>query len=418
MKLLSGSVPACRRSEQGSVTIIFGMTSMVAFGVIGLALDYNRALSMKKKLQIAVDQSAIAGASLPATANQNRIYMAQRFFGTNLTGTALAALTPSIAASNAGVTVTATYTYPTVLMKLWRVDTLDLHARSVARSQVQNGGIACLIALNPTSDNGLHLQGVNKLTSNDCWAWVNSTHPYSINAVGASLGKAQGFCTAGGVLGAEHFLPSPYTQCDPILDPFADKVAPADSACTETNMSLKKGTHTLNPGTYCGGLVLKPQAEVTFNPGVYIIKNGMFEVQGQAAATGNGVVMVFKGENAELIVRGGGSVSFKAPGTAATNVAGLNGFVFFQDKSTTLAGRTTIIQGGGDVKLEGILYMPTWRVDIGGNGDVNQMSQYFTMVADSYYMEGNGKLYLVSDAAGAGLPDLMPRIKNGPMLVE
>ena len=151
---------------------------------------------------------------------------------------------------------------------------------------------------------------------------------------------------------------------------------------------------------------------------LYIIKNGMFEVQGQAAATGNGVVVVFKGANAELIVRGGGSVSFKAPGTAATNVAGLNGFVLFQDKTTTQAGRTTIIQGGGDVKLEGILYLPTWRVDIGGNGDVNQTSQYFTMVADSYYMEGNGKLYLASDAAGANLPDLMPRIKNGPKLVE
>ena len=418
MNSIKASIGSLARNERGSVTIIFSLTSMIAFGFIGLALDYNRALAAKKKLQFAVDQSAIAAASLPATANQNRVTMAQKYFGTNLSGTPLSGLAPSIAASNAGVTVTALYPYPTVLMKLWRVDTLDLKARSVARSQVQNGGVACLIALNPTTDNGIHLQGVNKLTSSNCWGWVNSTHPYSINAVGASLGTAQGFCTAGGVLGAEHFQPSPYTECDPIPDPFADKTAPAGTACTQTNLNLKNGNFTLVPGVYCGGLVLKPQANVTFNPGVYIIKDGMFEVQAQASATGNGVVFVFKGADAEFIVRGGGSISFKAPNAAATNVSGLNGFVMFQDKATTTAGKTTIIQGGGDVMIEGILYMPTWRVDIGGNGDLNQSSKYFTMVADSFYMEGNGKLYVASDAAGANLPDLMPRIKNGPQLIE
>jgi Flp pilus assembly protein TadG len=406
------------RCERGSVTIMFALTSMVAFGFVGLALDYNRAVAAKQKLQMAVDQSAIAGASLPATANQNRIGMAQKFFGTNLIGSPLASVVPAVQASNAGVTVTATHAYPTILMKLWRVDSLDLIARSVARSQVQNGGVACMIALNPTTDNDIHLQGVNKLSSTNCWAWVNSTHAYSINAVGASLGTAQGFCTAGGVLGGEHFLPAPYTECDPIPDPFADKTAPASNTCTHTNTSLKNGTFTLSPGVYCGGLVLKPQAEVTFNPGVYIIKNGMFEIQGQASAAGNGVVFVFVGSDAEFIVRGGGSVSFTAPDAAATNVAGLNGFVLFQDKTTTTAGKTTVIQGGGDVKIEGILYMPTWRVDIGGNGDVNQAAKYFAMVADSFYMEGNGKLYVASDAAGANLPDLMPRIRNGPQLVE
>lgn len=405
-------------AERGSVTIVFGLTSMVAFGFVGLALDYNRALAAKKKLQMAVDQSAIAGASLPATANQNRINMAQKYFGMNLTGSPLASLTPTVVASNSGVSVSATYNYPTVLMKLWRVDTLDLKARSLARSQIQNGGVACLIALNPTTDNGIHLQGINKLTSSNCWGWVNSTHPYSINAVGASLGTAQGFCTAGGVLGSQHFLPAPYTGCDPIPDPFADKVAPAGNTCTFTNHSLKNGTFTLNPGVYCGGLVLKPQANATFNPGVYIIKDGKFEIQGQASANGTGVVFVFKGADSEFIVRGGGSVAFKAPDAAAANVAGLNGFVLFQDKATTTAGKTTIIQGGGDVLIEGILYMPTWRVDVGGNGDVNQSSKYFTMVADSFYLEGNGKLYVASDAAGANLPDLMPRIKNGPMLLE
>ena len=34
----------------------------------------------------------------------------------------------------------------------------------------------------------------------------------------------------------------------------------------------------------------------------------------------------------------------------------------------TPAGRSTVIQGGGSVNMQGVLYMPTWKLDIGGNG--------------------------------------------------
>ena len=407
-----------RDDECGTVAVIFGLTSLISVAFVGLSLDYGRALHAKNRLQTAVDHSAIAGASLPATANANRISMAQRYFGQNLKGSPLEGVTPTIAASNAGVTVTASYPYPTVLMRLMRVETLNLRARTIARSQVHNGGVACLIALNPTTDNGLHLQGINKFSSENCWAWVNSTNAQSINAVGASTGRAQGFCTAGGVLGVEHFLPAPYTGCDPIADPFADKAVPLPQACKETNLTLKSGTYTLDPGTYCGGIVLKPQAHVTFKPGLYIIKDGMFEIQAQSTAVGTGVVFVFNGLDAEFIVRGGGNAIFKAPAEGAADVFGLQGFVLFQDRLSTTTGRSTVIQGGGTVTLEGVLYMPTWRVDVGGNGDMNQLSQYFAMVADSFYMEGNGKLYVHADPAAAGLPSLMPKIKNGPMLLE
>ncbi|HUS97258.1 MAG TPA: hypothetical protein VMX97_10995 [Hyphomicrobiaceae bacterium] len=40
------------------------------------------------------------------------------------------------------------------------------------------------------------------------------------------------------------------------------------------------------------------------------------------------------------------------------------------------------------------------------------------MVADSFYMEGNGKLNITSQASEAGFPDLMPKIKNGPVILE
>jgi hypothetical protein len=316
------------------------------------------------------------------------------------------------------VTVSAAYVYPTVLMPLLRVQSLTVYAHATASAQVHNGGVACLLALSRTAPSALHLQGVNKISSDKCWSWVNSSHPQSIDADGASLGTGQGFCTAGGVRGAEHFTPAPFDGCDPLPDPFASKIVPPAQGCTETNLVLSNGTYVLNPGTYCGGLVLKPQASVRFNPGLYVIKDGRFLIQGQASAVGDGVVFVFAGAGAEFSIQGGGSARFSAPPAGAPDVSGLEGFVFFQDGASTTAGRTVSIQGGGDVQLEGLLYTPTWQVSVGGNGEMNQNSRYFAMVADSFHMEGNGKLYVRADAGAAGLPELMPKIKSGPLLIE
>jgi hypothetical protein len=33
-------------------------------------------------------------------------------------------------------------------------------------------------------------------------------------------------------------------------------------------------------------------------------------------------------------------------------------------------------------------------------------------------MEGNGKLYIKSNATAVGLPDLMPKIPTGPLILE
>jgi len=77
-----------------------------------------------------------------------------------------------------------------------------------------------------------------------------------------------------------------------------------------------------------------------------------------------------------------------------------------------------IVQGGGRVNLVGVIYAPEWRINISGNGEINQDSQFFAMVADDFYMEGNGRLWIRSDAAAAGMPDLMPRIKSGPVLTH
>jgi hypothetical protein len=402
--------------RKGTVAIMFGMFAVPLFGLIGTAIDVSQAMTKKVQLQAAVDAAVVAGARLPATANQNRYDATEHMLLQRLADAGLSSATNNIQASNAEVRVTATYSHPTLILPIMGVTSLEVKAVSAGRSQIENGGVACVLALNPTTGDGLHLQGINKATSHNCWTWINSSAASSINAVGASVATAQGFCTVGGVTGSEHFHPSPYTGCEAMADPFAEKFATTypDGACNVTNLELKKGTHTLQPGIYCGGIRVRVQAKVTLAPGTYLIKDGEFNVDAQASVTGNGVTLIFRGANTRLEVRSGADFVVKAP-----NSGTYAGFVLVDRKlSASSSVRETVVQGGGRIKIEGILYAPQWRMNISGNGDINQESQYFAMIADHFYMEGNGKLHIKSDYAEANLPDLMPKIKTGPMLLE
>ncbi len=403
--------------RRGTVSAVFAGILIPSLALVGASVDYARALKAKTHLQAAADAAASAGARLPATANQNRMDAALKVFNANAANSEIQGSSPTVNANNSEVTVSASLDVRAAFLGLVGFKTLTVNASSTARSQIENGGVACLVALSESSEDGLHLQGINKVSSENCWAWINSTHATAINADGASSGTAQGFCTAGGVDGAEHFHPTPYTECSPMADPFYEKFAnySVPTACDHTDLRLNNGTHTLNPGVYCGDTVLKPQAIVTFNPGLYVMKGGIFQVQAGAEATGDGVTFFFYGPDTKLDVRGGASIEFKAPTTGD-----LASFVFVDRKLDWYdpSVRESTIQGGGRLKVEGIIYAPQWKVNISGNGELNDEATFFTMIADTFYMEGNGRLHVKSDAAAAGFPEVMPKIKTGPVILK
>jgi hypothetical protein len=228
--------------------------------MMGAAVDYGRAVHAQSEIQSVIDGAAIAGARLPATDSANRQWAAEKFFAAGLALTNLTGVEAEIISSNAEVKVDAWYAQPTVVLSLLGIEEIGIEVESTARAQVDNGGVACLLALSPDSSDGLHLQGINQAAAENCWVWVNSIHASSINAVGASQATAQGFCTAGAATGTEHFAPSPFTACAAMADPFEERFAsqhPAADACTRNNVQLKSRTYTLSPGVYCGNTVLK-----------------------------------------------------------------------------------------------------------------------------------------------------------------
>jgi hypothetical protein len=310
----------------------------------------------------------------------------------------------------------------TTFMRLANINGLDTSASSnVLIDTTVTDGNVCLLALNMTSSiSGIMLGGNSTIADEKCWAWSNSTSSLSMNAWGSSDATAAGFCSAGGVWGSSRFVPAPLTNCAQRPDPFATLAMPSIGGCDYSSKEFKNETTTVatnasGVSVFCGGLSIK-NSTVTFPSGVYVIKDGTFEIQASGATVqGEGVVFLFSGADARLYLRGGGNAILKAPtvaqAAASAVLAPYAGFLFVDDRNNAPTAIPDI-RGGGNVKMERILYHPTRGVVGGGNGQINQQSKYWSMIADSFYLNGTGDLYMKTDFAGAGFPDILPKVKR------
>ena len=64
MRGLRAIVSTFRDDDRGSVSILFGISCIVLFGLIGLAIDSSRYYNYTDRLQAALDAAALAGAKL------------------------------------------------------------------------------------------------------------------------------------------------------------------------------------------------------------------------------------------------------------------------------------------------------------------------------------------------------------------
>lgn len=408
-KKISALLNSAAADRRGNVTIQFAAMIIPAVMLVGGSVDVGRAFQAKMELQAAVDAAALAGASMVDATEAARLDAAQKVFLANTAS--LSTAEAQAAVSNGTVTVTATGSVSNSFLQIMNLTKFDLDATSAAKNgyEVSPGssdlGKACLIALDPSSDVGLHIQGDNDLKFEECWSYVNSTKPTAINANGSqATAVGEGHCAVGGLdIPHNNYSPAPRAQCVPIADPFATVSAydPAQayqstftapsvpSGCKSDKLNLKKGTFTLEPGRYCGGINLQAQAKVTLQPGIYFIDNGTLNVQSGSTLQGENVLIYLTGANAKIQLIGGGTVNLKGRQTGSSYTS----FLVIQHPNANRNGISNI-QGGGSFNLEGVVYMPTQQIEVAGNGDINGNTRYFGMIAKDFYFRGNGKFYL------------------------
>lgn len=173
----------------------------------------------------------------------------------------------------------------------------------------------------------------------------------------------------------------------PSQDPLAFVAEPDKSALAlrqSSKLSLTSGTTTLNPGVYKGGIAISNNAKAVFNPGIYYIEGGGFNVSGNAILNGS-EVMIFNAPattSDKISINGNGQVVLTPPKSG--DYADI---LLFQKRTTTAAASIT---GNGNTSMGGAIYFPSAGLTITGNGSGNTIGTVH--VVKTLAISGNGSV--------------------------
>jgi Putative Flp pilus-assembly TadE/G-like len=312
-------------------------------------------------------------------------------FPATLVGVSLAAVTTP------AVTVIVQRVLKTSFLRFLGVTSSTIKARASAGLE-STVPPTCLYVLDPAASNAFSASNGATVNMN-CGVYVDSSSGTAASVVGGAVVTASAASVVGGssVNNGGSITPAFTTGTPVTSDPFASLPTPAVGACTQTNYNPGFGSWTLNPGVYCGGIVISNGATAVFNPGTYIIKGGGMTFGGGTTSTGSGVMFYLTGTNAtyaSVNIANGVNVTFSAE-TSGSYL----GVLFYQDRSITSASNA-VFAGGSTSSLTGSLYFPTTGVNFsnGASGSGNT-----AIVADQVSFTGGANLKYDSTGLKTGL---------------
>ena len=414
------------RTQRGMVSIWFAVTAVVVVGLTGLAVDAGYSVLAMQKLQHAADAAALAAVQQlplgPEAAQQAAIDIA----GANaVAGQAvqLAAnpdnlsdgdivigfydqdartFTPTLTAPNA-VKVVARRTNTSLGGRLslafgaaFGVPDIGLEKHAIALMANAGGADAGLIVLNESGEDALEVQGsvildIRSSVVNGTGAiQINSNHPDAVHAQGnAQILADETYIVANPAnRPGDKFYEGGWNPGSPLVpDPLADIIPPADWGPVQpTGTFGSNEVVTIEPGHYPDGLTIGAGAEVTMSPGIYVVGGSGLDIDGNGNVYGEGVMLYV--DQGPVDIRGTGNL-----GLTPMDDGDYEGLLLWQARDNTEVG---IITGNGDFELEGVLYFPTARVEVEGNG-----YKFGTrLICDTLYVQGNGVVRIYFGGSG------------------
>jgi len=376
MKIRSG------RHSRGQALVLGTLILTVLIGFVGLAADAGYFFDYRRRMTAAADSAAVAGA-LEAKRNSSstqvvtvaRTAAAASGFTDGTNGINVTVNRPPVSGYNVGnnkfVEVLINRPSPTFFMRALNVATATVGARAVAGP----GGVGdgCIYVLNPSSSSTLKLSTSSGLNMPNCGVIVNSSANPAMSTSGTACLHASSISITGNWTSASSCPPTPTPSINipPAADPLSDLQAPTWSDCTgsSTKLDLKDAKpHTLNPGVYCGGIVISASTPVTFNPGLYILQGvGLSSVD--SALSGTGVTFYIDAGKLSIT---GGSAQFSAPTSGQWE-----SILFFQKRGMTAKA---VFPQGGTLSFEGVFYFPDAEVNFSG-GTTNTAA--YTMIVSA-----------------------------------
>ncbi len=366
----------------GNVAIVFGITLPIILGACGLGVDVGYWYYEARSLQSAADAAAYDGTvELKAGGSLSQITSSATAGATangwsSANGT-ISVYSPPISGNyqNANsVEVVLTANLPRFFSALYAQGPVPASATAVA---TQAGGVACILALDPTARQAVTVSGSANLDAPGCNVVSDSDASNAIDMSGSaqltaacivSVGSAQ--TTAGLTLDV---CTSPTNYAPAVPDPYASVPQPSPSG---NCLTVAGGATSLSPGWYCHGLSTS-WGPISFQPGLYMVTGGGLNLDAGTNATGTGVTFFVAGDQTAAI-SGDSVVNFSAPdsGTYA-------GILFFGDRGARNGNNN--FSGASSSTLTGAIYFAANEVTFSGGASNTNCTQ---IVADTITISG------------------------------
>jgi Flp pilus assembly protein TadG len=393
-----------RRQTEASVLMTFALALIPVMAAVGAAVDFSRANNIRTGLQASLDAAVLAGAG-DNTANWANV--AVNAFNATFRPKGSTAATPTFTLNSDGTfSGSVSASVPTSVLGVMGISTMLVNASSTAMlAPTSPNEQYCVLALNLTAQPSVQITGNGSITikAPNCVLQVNSNASVAVDLTGNAAINSSDNCFVGGVrtVGNSSVSPPPLAVCKTVPDPFASYPTPTVGACTFTNYQLSGNqTATLQPGVYCGGMAFSGPVNVTFAPGLYIIKDGVISETG-GSFSGNGVTFFLTGQGAGFALSGQANWHLVAASTGP-----FPGFVIFLDPSgpTGPAASSSQLAGQSELYFEGVIYLPKQQVSIVGTATAFAPSPWTSFITDTIKISGNGQFVINNDTSLTKVP--------------
>ncbi|MGI9402169.1 MAG: Tad domain-containing protein [Rhizobiaceae bacterium] len=401
---------------QGNFAVLSAILLVPIMGVAGLAVDFTTIYLEKSGLQQVADSAALAGVSELGIAGRtdSEIHSSvTSFISSNIAASSGGIpdmkslnIKAKISKDRATLTVKLSYNWSPFFAHLIYDDAMPIKVRSSARlAQTEP---SCVIALNDNGAGQFSISGKASLSADKCAIHVNSNASNAIMVNNKAQMSGANIYIAGGYKGmAGAFHPLPTTDSPLIVDPLADRIPPTVGSCVAKNLHIRNRFRVLRPGTYCGGIRSSGKSKVLLRPGIYIIKDGPFALEGSSTMAGRNVGFYFTGEEAVADIGVATTVAFTAPRSGP-----LAGILFFEDR-TSKPGREFAIRSRDARLLEGAIYLQKGKLFVDKESKVGQDAHWTAIIAGEIEIGNGPNIRINTDYAGSDVPVPMGIASSG-----
>jgi len=330
----------------GNFGVLGAIGTTAVLATTALAVDSSSLYNSKASIQTALDAAPLAA----SYGTQD-----QYFLEGSATGTANAFFGGILMPKNVNIKAVAKVGF----------------SREVGGSATEEeaGTRACIISLRQ-NDQGLILNSGSRINAPECEVHVHARNtPVSHNS-GARADIAK-LCIAGSSFGNNNANGSSRldsskveTSCNVAPDPYVDAYPEYDAVSCDFNhfnpdsLGNKNNRDSMKPGVYCGNSNFNSNGgDYVMQPGVYVIKNGGWNVNGGNNIVGKGVTIYYE-DRSVIQFNSGANIDISAP--ASGDYAN---FVMIEKPGLNNPNRF-ILNGGNHMTMTGIIHLPNRDVTL------------------------------------------------------